>query len=188
MAIRLEKSGAIDLEKRLKRVRVGISWDPNGYAGAEFDADVSCAVLKQVGEARKLVADEWFVFYNNTASPGGVVKHSGDNRTGAAEGDDETVTVDLTALPPETVEVTIIATIHEGRARGQDWSRLKASIRLYNDESGGVLAEYDLGADHVGMIAVQFASLYKDEGGRWRFKALGTGHDFGLERFVAAWT
>ncbi|WP_426956191.1 TerD family protein [Muricoccus radiodurans] len=187
MAINLRKGGSFDLEKRLSRVRIGLAWDGNAMGGAAFDADVSVAVLKGA-DKKSFIADEWFIFYNNLRAPGDAVVHSGDNRTGQAEGDDETVTIDLNALPPETTEVAVVATIHEGLARRQDWSKLKAVATLYNDADGSVLASYPLGTDFAGKVSVQPVSLYRGEGGKWTFAALGAGYDVGLDAFVAQWS
>lgn len=186
MSINLAKGRGLDLEKRYANVRVGLAWDANALGGAPFDADVSVAVLKG-DEVRKLVADEWFVFYNNKASPADAVTHGGDNRTGRGDGDDETVTIRLGSLPPETTEVAIVASIHDGEERRQDWSALKAACTLYDADAGTVLARYDLGRDFAGKVSVQVASFYRTEAGRWTFKALGAGYAHGLGPFVESW-
>jgi tellurium resistance protein TerD len=186
MTINLSKGATLDLQKHLSRVRIGLAWDASKLTGQAFDADASVAVLKGTAN-KKFVTDSHFVFYNNKATPEGAVKHSGDNRTGNAVGDDESVIIDLTLLPAETTEVAIIASIHDGAARKQDWSALNAVATLYDDTSGSVLATYNLGSDFAGKISVQPVSLYKGDTGQWVYKALGAGYDFGLQPFVEKW-
>lgn len=186
--INLTKGGSLNLDKGLNRVRIGLAWDASALAGQSFDADVSAAVLKGADAAtKKFVTNEHFVFYNNKEAPGGAVKHSGDNRTGESAGDDESIIVNLISLPADTTEVTFIASIHGGAEKGQDWSKLHAVCTLYNDETGAVLAKFDLGTDFAGKISTQPVSLYKNENGTWVFKAIGAGYDFGLAPFVEKW-
>ncbi len=188
MSINLAKGGTISLEKSLNRVRIGLAWDETGSTGEKADADLSAVVLKGDDAAlKKFVTNEHFVFYNNRAAPDDSVKHSGDNRTGAGEGDDESIIVNLTALPAETIDVTFIATIHNGAANRQDWSKLHAVATLYNDEIGAVLARYDLNTNFGGKVCTQPVSLHKNEAGLWTFKAIGAGYDFGLIPFVEKW-
>jgi len=183
--INLSKGSSFNLDKGLSRVRVGLAW--NEIPGGGLDADISAAVLKGADPAaRKFLTDSHFVFYNNKATPDGAVKHSGDNRTGAGDGDDESLVIDLSALSAEVSEVAIIASIHEGDTKKQDWAMLNATATLYDDTNGKVLATYSLGTDYAGQFSVQPVSLYR-EGGTWVFKALGAGYAFGLGPFVDKW-
>lgn len=211
MAINLSKGSRINLSKEnplLKRIRAGLGWRPNGTdTGKAFDLDVSIFGLVQKGEAGKLKNEDYFVFYNSEtrtndkqstfkqdatefpkkgmpASPCLGIVHSGDNTTGAGEGDDETVFVDLTKIDPEISEISFIVTIHEAEARRQNFGQVDGSvIRLYNDETGAVLAEYKLEDDFSSETALQFGSLYKKDG-QWLFKAVGAGYNKGLGDFV----
>lgn len=189
MAISLEKGGRINLSKDspdLKRVRFGLGWDPNAFdSGTTFDLDASVFILKNdaTGNA-KLLADEYFVFYNNKLSPDGAVQHSGDNRTGGGAGDDETIVVDLTKLNAEVDEISFIVTIDECDKRKQNFGQVKNSyIKLYNDETGVEVAKYSLEDDFSTETAVQFGSLYRKDG-HWMFKAVGSGFKKGLADFV----
>jgi stress response protein SCP2 len=109
MSINLSKGQKISLEKEapgLKRVLIGLGWDvKTGDTGVDFDLDSSCFLL---GENGKLVSDKHFVFYNNLSSPDGSVVHSGDNRTGAGEGDDEVVKIDLSKVPHDVKKMVFV--------------------------------------------------------------------------------
>lgn len=190
MTINLTKGGSINLSKSnpgLTKVKVGLGWDVSGNS-IPYDLDVSAAVLKLVNGATKLVSEGHFVFYNQKVSSDGSVIHSGDNRTGNGDGDDETIIVDLTKLPAETAEVTFVVTIHEAAQRGQHFGQISnAYANLYDANTGAVLATYDLDADANGMYAIQFVSLYKDASGEWTFKAIGAGYQVDLGAFLAEW-
>lgn len=190
MGINLTKGGNINLSKTnpgLRRVRMGLGWDTNRYdTGGEFDLDASVFVCKNNASGQpKLISDSHFVFYNNKSDPEGGVTHTGDNRTGAGDGDDESIIVDLSKINGETQEVSFIVTIHDADTRRQNFGQVSNSyIAVYNDETGEELAKYRLEDDFATMTAVQFGSLYKRDGGEWVFKAVGAGFEKGLGDFV----
>lgn len=189
MPINLEKGQRINLSKEnpsLKRVRIGLGWKANASdTGAGFDLDASVFGCKRDGSGEpKLLADEYFVFYNNLKSPCGAIIHQGDERTGAAEGDDETITVDLGTVDTRLEEISFIVTIFDASGRKQNFGQVRdAYIKLYNDETGGELCSYDLDEDFSAETAVQFGSLYLKDG-QWRFHAVGQGYNAGLDAFV----
>lgn len=186
--IELGKGGRINLGKKhpgLTKVRVGLSWDPKtGGFGPDFDIDASVFILSN----NRLLSDDHFVFYNNLKSPDGAVCHSGDNRTGAAEGDDESITVDLAALPPQADELSFVVTIHEADIRRQNFGQVRNSaIRLYDVNSENVIAQYRLEEEYSTETALQFGSVRKNEDGEWNFVAVGAGYRRGLIDFVRAY-
>lgn len=186
--INLEKGGRINLTKEnpsLKKVRAGLGWSPNPTdTGEEFDLDVSVFVCSNSSGAPKLLADEFLVFYNNKTSPDGAVVHSGDNRTGEGEGDDETVTVELGKLDPKADELSFVVTIHKAVERKQNFGQVQNSyIKLYDDATGAEVAKYELEDSFSTETAVQFGSLFKKDG-QWSFKAVGAGFKKGLADFV----
>lgn len=181
MAINLQKGQRIGLG--LEKVGVGLGWDPNDATGFDFDLDASAFML---GENKKIPADEFFVFYNNLQSPDGAVESSGDDRTGrnSEEGDDETLTVDLTKVDQRIAEIVFTATIHEAEARRQNFGQVRnAYIRIYNLVSGEEIARYDLDEDFSIETAVEFGRLYR-RNGEWKFEAMGRGFRGGLEHFL----
>lgn len=188
MAVNLTKGGRINLAKAaptLKRVRIGLGWNMKRHdTGAHFDIDASAFILKAAAPNNTLISESHFVFYNNLASPEGAVKHSGDNRTGEGDGDDESIIIDLAKLPAEAVEISFVVTIHDGQAKRQNFGQIsEAYINLYNDESGDIVATYKLDEEFSLETAVQFGSLYRNNG-EWSFKAVGAGYTVGLGEFV----
>ena len=116
MAISLNKGGKLSLSKEapdLKKVLVGLGWDARATDGADFDLDASAFLLGADGKVR---SEADFIFYNQLKSACGSVQHTGDNRTGAGEGDDEAVMVDLTRVPADVQKITFTVTIHEADA------------------------------------------------------------------------
>lgn len=190
--INLEKGARINLSKDspdLKRVRVGLGWDPNPTdTGTDFDLDASVFICKPDASGNpKLISDNHFVFYGNKLSPDGAVAHLGDNLTGGGAGDDETITVDLSKITAEATELSFVVTIYKETERKQNFGQVRNSyIKLYNDETGAEIAKYSLEDDFSTETAVQFGSLYKKDG-HWLFKAVGAGYRKGLADFVVVY-
>lgn len=180
MAISLQKGGNVNLSKEapgLKKIVIGLGWDPRATDGAEFDLDGSAFLLKSDGKAR---TDADFVFYNNLKSVCGAVVHAGDNRTGAGEGDDERIAVDLEKVPPEIDRITVGVTIHEADARRQNFGMVsKAFIRCMNADGEKEIARYDLSEEGSTETAMIFGEIYR-AGAEWKFKAIGQGFKGGL--------
>lgn len=180
MAINLQKGQRIGIG--LQKVGVGLGWDPNTSTGFDFDLDASAFML---GENKKLPLDEFFVFYNNPKSPDGAVESSGDDQTGgSSDGDDETLTVDLTKVDPRIKEIIFTVTIHEAEQRRQNFGQVHNSfIRIYNAITNEEIAKYDLDEDFSIETAVEFGRLYR-RGDEWKFEAMGNGYKGGLQFFV----
>jgi tellurium resistance protein TerD len=188
MSTTLETGHRINLEKTspgLKRVRIGLGWKVNAIEGQAFDLDASIFLCKRdIADNPILISNAHFVYYNQTTSPDGAVVHSGDNRTGNKDGDDEVITVDLARVDAGVVEMPIVVTIHEAEARRQTFGRVNdAYVKVYNDETGQVLAQYKLDEDYADKTALQFGSLYRKDG-EWRFQAVGAGFKLNLAAFV----
>ncbi|HEV7815755.1 MAG TPA: TerD family protein [Janthinobacterium sp.] len=180
MAISLQKGGNVNLSKEapnLKKIVIGLGWDPRVTDGAAFDLDGSVFLLKADGKVR---SDSDFIFYNNLKSTEGSVAHSGDNLTGGGEGDDERITVDLTRVPAEIERITVGVTIHEADARRQNFGMVpKAFIRCVNAEGEREIARYDLSEDGSTETAMIFGEIYRN-GSEWKFRAIGQGFKGGL--------
>jgi tellurium resistance protein TerD len=128
----------------------------------------------------KVRADTDFVFYNQLRSPCGSVEHTGDNRTGVGEGDDEVVMVDLTKVPADVQKVAFTVTIHEADQRRQNFGQVQnAFIRLANAETNAEVARYDLTEDASTETAMIFGEIYR-HGNEWKFSAVGQGYAGGL--------
>lgn len=184
MSVNLQKGGRVSLSKEfpgLNRVLVGLGWDTNSSdTGAEFDLDASAFLLDKNG---KVANDKNFVFYNNLNSADGAVTHTGDNRTGEGDGDDESIKVDFSKLSKDITEIAIVVTIHDATQRKQNFGMVRnAFMRIVDESSNKEIAKYDLEEDFSTETAVEFGKLYfKDN--EWRFNAIGSGFKGGLGEF-----
>ena len=182
MAVCLKKGQKVDLTKTnpgLKKITVGLGWDVNQYdSGADFDLDASAFLLGANGRVSK---DEDFVFYSNATHPSGAVVYGGDNRTGAGEGDDEQIMVDLSAVPEQYEKIAFTVTIYDAAERRQNFGQVSnAFVRIVDDATGAELVRYDLEEDFSIETAVVVAELYR-RNGEWKFNAVGSGYQGGLE-------
>lgn len=185
MGINLSKGGNINLTKEapgLTALTIGLGWDANTFTtGGDFDLDASASLL---GENGKLVAETGFVFYNNTADPTNAVKHSGDNRTGSGEGDDESIEIDLSKVAASVGVIRFAVTIHDAAIRRQNFGSVRnAYIRIVNPTTQAEVARYDLTEDFSTETCVVPGELYR-HGADWKFRAVGSGFAGGLEAFV----
>jgi tellurium resistance protein TerD len=180
MAISLQKGGNVNLSKEapgLSKMIVGLGWDTRATDGAGFDLDGAVFLVNAGGKVR---SDADFVFYNNLKSTDGSVVHSGDNTTGAGEGDDETVTIDLSKVPADVDKVIFAVTIHDAEARKQNFGMVsKAFVRCVNAAGNAEIARYDLSEDSSTEAAMVFGEVYR-AGTDWKFKAVGQGFKGGL--------
>lgn len=180
MAISLQKGGNVNLSKEapgLNKMVVGLGWDTRATDGAAFDLDGAIFLLNASGKVR---SDADFVFYNNLKSTDGSIVHSGDNTTGAGEGDDETVTIDLTKVPADVDKIAICVTIHDAEARKQNFGQVsKAFVRCVNATGNAEIARYDLSEDGSTEAAMVFGEVYR-AGADWKFRAIGQGFKGGL--------
>ena len=180
MAISLSKGGNVNLSKEapgLNKIVVGLGWDARATDGAAFDLDASAFLVKLDGKVR---TDSDFCFYNNKVVAGGAVQHAGDNTTGAGDGDDETIKVELFKIPADLDKVVFAVTIHEAEVRKQNFGQVNhAYIRVVNEEGGQELARYDLSEDASIETSMIFGEIYRI-GADWKFKAVGQGFAGGL--------
>ena len=180
MAVSLQKGGNVNLSKgtpTLKKMLIGLGWDPRATDGADFDLDGSAFLLKSDGKVR---SDADFIFYNNLRSVDGSVVHAGDNTTGGGDGDDEQISLDLTRVPADIDRVSIAVTIHDADARKQNFGMVsQCYIRCLNGDGGSELARFDLSEDGSVETAMIFGEIYR-AGTEWKFKAIGQGFKGGL--------
>ena len=180
MSISLSKGGNISLSKTdpsLKNVIVGLGWDARPTDGADFDLDASAFMVKDDSKVR---SDSDFIFYNQTKSGCGSIEHTGDNRTGAGDGDDEAVIVLLDKIPADIQRVVFCVTIHEADVRKQNFGQVNhAYVRIVNKDSNNEVARYDLSEDASVETAMIFGEIYRHSG-EWKFKAVGQGYAGGL--------
>ena len=163
---------------------IGMGWDTNRTdTGKDFDLDAS---LILIGADRKVLSTtDWssIVFYSNQTAPG--LQHSGDNRTGDAEGDDESIAVALPRISPKVHSIVITASIFAGTKRKQNFGQVdNAYVRLVNPSTGQELLRYDLTEDFSQETAVIFAEIYRYNG-QWKMKAVGAGYKGGFSTLLA---
>lgn len=181
MAINLTKGQKIDIG--LSKITVGLGWDPNEGTGFDFDLDAS-AIL--IDANRKLIGEEYFVFYNNLTSPDGSVMHTGDDPTGGnSDGDDdEAIKVDLSKIGESVNEILFVVTIEDFDRRKQNFGQVRNSyIRIVDDMTGSEIAKYELGEDFSVETGVEFGRLYR-RNGQWKFEASGIGYRVDLGFFL----
>lgn len=180
MAISLQKGGNVNLSKEapgLSEVAVGLGWDLRATDGAAYDLDASAFLLTAAARVR---TDSDFIFYGNKKSADGCIEHMGDNITGAGEGDDEVIGVQLKSVPAGIDKIAFSVTIHEAEARRQTFGQVsKAFIRVVNKADDRELARYDLSEDGSTETALIFGELYR-AGSEWKFRAVGQGFKGGL--------
>lgn len=179
MAINLQKGQRETISAPV--FTIGLGWDTNSSAtGSSFDLDASVFVM---GENKKLVADEFFVFYNNKKTPDGAVEHTGDNLTGDGAGDDEQIKIDLSKIDPRVSEICIVVTIHEAESRKQNFGQVRNSFVRIVDASNTEMLKYELEEDFSIETAVEFGRIYK-RNNEWKFEAVGIGMKGGLQDYL----
>lgn len=188
MAIQLSKGQRIDLTKTdptLQNIVIGLGWDVKQFdGGQDFDLDASAFLLN---ENNKCAKDQDFIFYNNLSSVEGSVVHTGDNRTGAGDGDDEQIQIHLAKVPQDVKKIAITVTIHDAETRRQNFGQVSnAFVRLVNEDTNVEVLRYDLGEDFSIETAVVFCEVYK-HGNDWKFNAVGSGYQGGLQALVHAY-
>ncbi|MBO2459615.1 TerD family protein [Actinomadura violacea] len=181
MTISLQKGQKVSLAKpgggTLTRVRMGLGWDAVAKKGLfgkgkaqSIDLDASCLLFDAAGN----LADS--VWFRQLRSKDGSVQHTGDNLTGAGEGDDEVINVDLQGVPANVVQ--LVFTVNS--FTGQDFSQIEnAFCRLVDEATGQEIARYDLSG--AGQHNAQIMAKVSRDGQGWSMTAIGataTGRTF----------
>ena len=180
MALSLQKGGNLSLSKaapNLTNILIGLGWDVRTTDGAAFDLDASLFMVSDTGKVR---SDADFIFYNQAKSSCGSVEHTGDNRTGAGDGDDESIKVDLVNVPANVSRLIVTVTIHDAQLRQQSFGQVGgAFMRVINAADNSEIARFDLSEDYSTETAMIFGEVYRHNG-EWKFKAIGQGYSGGL--------
>ena len=181
MAVRLSKGQKVDLTKsnpNLKEIIVGLGWASNLSASSyNYDLDASAFLL---GSNGKVKDENDFVFYNNSSGGQGSVKHSGDNKKGSSEGDDEQIQINLSAVPANIERIAFTITINDAQMKRQSFGDVKDSyVRILNAHTNELLLKYELGQEFSIETAIVAAEIYRNAG-EWKFNAIGSGFQGGL--------
>lgn len=176
MPVNLQKGQKVSLTKGnpgLKKVVVGLGWDVNAFdTGGDFDLDAAAFLLNDNGRVK---GSEDFVFYGNLKHASGSVQHMGDNLTGAGEGDDEQIIVDLASVPAEYDRIVIVVNIYQAVQRKQHFGMIQnAFIRLVDGRNNSEMCRYNLTEDYGNMTAMIFGEIYRHNG-EWKFNPIGQG-------------
>ena len=173
-ASNLQKNDILDLTKKnpgLKRVILGAGWDV-ATMGQDFDLDIAAFLLNNNNKVARIPDD--VIFFNNMEGQG--IRLEGDNRTGAGEGDDERIQIDLSMIRNDIAKIIFVVTIHNAQLKRQTFGMVENSyVRLLdaeNDEKE--VCRFNLKENGSTVTSVIFAELYRD-GNEWRFKAIGDG-------------
>jgi len=179
MAINLEKGQRQSIGA--PKFTVGLGWDSNSSStGESFDLDASVFL---VGANGKIPNDNHFVYYNNLKSPDGAVTHTGDNLTGAGDGDDEKIQIDLSNISQDVNEISFVVTIHHADTRRQNFGQIRNSYIRILDQANVELVKYELDEDFSIETAVEFGRIYK-RNDEWKFEAVGIGMKGGLQDYL----
>lgn len=186
MAVSLSKGGNVSLTKEapgMTRIVLGLGWDARVTDGQAFDLDASAFL---VGEDGKVSNDANFIFYGNKNANDGSVIHNGDNLTGDGDGDDETISIDLTKIATDVKKVVVSVTIHDAESRKQSFGQVSNGyVRVLNADTQAEVARYDLSEDASSETAMIFGELYRHNE-EWKFKAVGQGFEGGLKPLALA--
>lgn len=183
VSLNLNKNDILDLTKRnpgLSTVRLGAGWDV-ASGGADFDLDIVAFLLDQNG---KFQTTSNIVYFNNKTAQG--VTLSGDNRSGAGEGDDETMLIKLNEVNSNINKIVFAITIFNAREKRQTFGMINNSyVRLLDVDNGDKeLCKFNLKEDGSTATSVIFAELVRDNS-EWQFKAIGDGKIADLNELAA---
>ena len=187
VSVNLQKGQKVSLSKGnpgLSRIVVGLGWDEakpvstGGFFGSLFSAapqTIDCDAFAIMLRGGRLVSRQDVVYFNNLTHFTGAVKHMGDNLTGAGEGDDEQIVIDLQRVPMEYDRIVIAVNIYQAHQKNQHFGMIKnAFIRIVNAASNQEMLRYDLTENYGGMTAMVFGEVYRYNG-EWKFNAIGSG-------------
>ncbi|GHV57717.1 tellurium resistance protein TerX [Deltaproteobacteria bacterium] len=190
MAISLKKGQGVSLKKSdydLSEVTIGLGWDvatgKSGFLGKllgkkqeEYDLDAIAFLLDPNGKVANLSNNDSqdVIFYNNMRHKSGTIWLTGDNRTGAGEGDDEQIIVKLDQLPTEYQKVLFVVTIYQGRKKNQNFGKIENAFIRAVDKNDKEMCRFDLSGDktYADYHSMVFAELER-QGSEWKFTALG---------------
>ncbi len=175
VSLNLTKGASLDLMKEnpsLDKVAFACGWDaPDQQGGHNFDIDLSMIMLDKNGKLMNGDVKS-IIYFNNLKHTSGSITHTGDNLTGAGDGDDETVNIDLKTVPAECDQIVGIINIFEAKKRTQHFGQVKnAFARIYNRDGNTELGKYELSGE-ADRSSLTIARIYRKDGG-WSFEATG---------------
>ncbi|WP_274968296.1 TerD family protein [Succinimonas amylolytica] len=201
MSVKLQKGQKVSLTKTsagLSKVIVGLGWDEaprqssggggflsslfsGGSGGSSIDCDAFALLLSD----GKLQGKSDVVYFGNLEHKSGSVKHMGDNLTGAGEGDDEQIVINLDSVPAQYDRILMGVNIYSAQSRKQHFGMIRnAFIRLVDARTSQEMCIFNLTEDYSGMTAMVFGEVYRHNG-EWKFNAIGQGTtDGSINEFI----
>lgn len=171
--VRVKKGEEINitrLDHAMREITVGVGWSLKAFEGDPVDVDASVFLLDKNDRTRE---DEDFVFYNNLVGREGAVKHLGDSRTGAGDGDDEQVLIDLMSLPFEVVKVAFVLSIYDLDMNNNNFSLVRnVYFRITNNETNHEIFRFELDED-MGQGTGLYIGYLERVGSDWMYRAMG---------------
>lgn len=183
---RVHKGDDVNLtvkDPTMTNVVVGVGWEQNAFEGDALDVDVSCFLLNKDEKTRN---DSDFIFYNNESDEDDAVVHNGDSRTGAGDGDDESISVDLNKIPYEVIKVMFVFSIYKGEEKEQFLSKMRGGyLRVINAANSQEMLRYELDDDVNGLqVTGLLAGALVRKGPKWHFEAVGDPVEGGLGKIA----
>lgn len=188
MSVSLQKGQKVSLTKDnagLDKILIGLGWDEVKQAKkglfapkpAPIDCDASVLMLKD----GKLLGVDDVVYFGNLRHKSAAIQHMGDNLTGAGDGDDEQIVIELSKVPQEYDKLIFVVNIYQAVQRKQHFGLIQnAFIRIVDAQKNQEMLKYNLSEDYSGMTAMIFGELYRHND-EWKFSAVGQGtNDPGL--------
>lgn len=166
----------------LKIMRVAAGWDLKNFSGEDnLDVDLSCFLLNKDSLTRE---DADFIFYNNLKSGDMSVRHTGDNRDGYGDNDDEAIIIDTSALSYEIYKIVFVVSIYMADSKNQNFSHVENSfVRVINETTDEELTRDDMQESFEDASAVEYCELER-VGSEWRFRKLHTPVKGGLKEIA----
>tara|TARA_R110000868_G_scaffold14066_1_gene65586 strand:- start:336 stop:905 length:570 start_codon:yes stop_codon:yes gene_type:complete len=185
VTVNVTKGQKVDLTKTnpgLKSLKIGLGWDVNKGSGGEFDLD---GFIFGLNDQNKVLDSESICYFGKLSIYGGAVVHSGDNLTGVGDGDDETIVVNLSAVPANVEKLVIAVNIYQASSRSQNFGMVRnAFCRCYDGDTSQELMKYDLGEEYSTFEGVVFGELYRNNG-EWKFGAVSNGFNGDINSAIA---
>ncbi len=199
MAVSLNKGQGVSLKKtenNLSHVTIGLGWDIQeqkkgflsgllGGNSAEYDLDVVAFLcdandkvtnLGRDAQGNATLKNSDVIFFNNQKHSTGHIWLTGDNRTGAGDGDDEQIIVKLNDLGTQYQKVVFVVQIYNGIKNNQHFGQVKNAFIRAVDAAGKEMVRFDLSGtgQYENQRSLLFAELVRESSG-WKFNALGHG-------------
>ena len=182
--VRVRKGEEINitrLDPGIREITIGVGWDLKRFEGDPIDLDASVFLLDKNDKTRQ---DEDFVFYNNLVAREGAVKHMGDSRTGAGDGDDEKIVIDLMALPFEIIKIGFVLSIYDLDLNSNTFQMVKnVYFRIVNNETNLETFRFELD-EEMGSTTGLYIGYIERVGSDWMYKAVGEPIQGGLSKIA----